>query len=217
MAREKRHFDIDIVDLAEHHVAETARIHAACFPDKLETLLGLSCIEDCLRRRYIQPHGDCYCRVAVSRDNGRVAAYCHAERFKGGSGLANAFLRPDIAKAHLWRSGWMRPKVWLWLLRRVWARLFSRPGNEGDTLSVRDDWEVAKMLGIHPDYRGGNVGIDLMLDNEAEARKRGSKRICGLVEQNNIKAEKLYKSIGWVRTTENSTHWKVFAMHRELE
>ncbi len=212
----RKHFDIDIVDLSDRYVDETAAIHAVCFPDKIETLLGVACIADCLRRRYVQPGGDCYSRIAIDRATGRVAGYCHAEPLRPDGGLANMFLSRAIAREHLLRNVWFRPRVWWWLARRLGRKLAQRDWNEGYTLQVLPGWEVAKMLGLHPDYRGGNVGHDLMLDNEQQARQRGSIRICGLVERSNIKAEKLYASIGWVRSSAGSERYEVFAMHRDL-
>lgn len=212
----RRQFEIEIRDLAIDDVAACAEIHQICFPNKIETILGNECIQDCLRTRYIAPHGDCVSRVAVDRESGRVAAYLHAEPMRPGDNLSNAFLNSNLARKHLLRRGWYRPRVWAWFARRLWRKLFARDWNEGTTLDIRPNWEVAKMLGIHPDFRGGNIGVDLMRDNEAEAQRRGAQRICGLIERSNIKAERLYASVGWVRTSTNSDHYEVFAMHRDL-
>ncbi len=212
----RRNFDLEIRDLSEPYVDETARIHVLCFPEKLEAKLGVDCIADCLRRRYVSPGGDCFSRIAIDSMTGRVAGYCHGERLVPGSSEANMFLGLALARKYLRRRIWLRPGVWVWVTERVLRKFSRRVWNEGDALQVLPNWEVAKMLGIHPDYRGGNVGKALMLDNELQARRRGSDRICGLVKQSNIKAERLYASVGWVRSSSDSRHYDVFAMHRDL-
>ena len=214
-AKERPHFDIEIQDLSEEFVDQCAAVHAMCFPEKIETLLGHGCIVDCLRRRYMPPHDDCFCRIAVDKFNRKLAGYCYAEPMRGA--LANAFLNRQILVKHLLRRVWFLPRVWGWILRRVVRSRTHRGWNEGDSITPGANWEVAKMMGLHSDYRGGNVGVDLMLDNEAQARQRGVKRICGLVERNNIKAERLYKSIGWARTSPDTDRYDVFAMHKDLE
>jgi len=214
MARERKHFDIDIRDLTEEYVDACARVHAECFPDKLETLLGLECLRDCLRRRYMKPQGDCFCRIAVSKSDGRLAGYVYAEPMRAV--VSNSFLNRPIARAHLLRRIWLRPRLWLYVVRRVYRSLFRKTWNEGLTLHGRPDWEVAKMLGIHPDFRGGNVGVELMLAHERDARARGMTRVCGLIERTNVKAARLYQSIGWVYTSPDWQKYDVFAMHKDL-
>lgn len=214
-SRKRRSFDIDICDLSEEYVEQCAQIHAISFPEKIESMLGHACIADCLRTRYMPPDHDCYCRIAIDRSSGRVASYCHAEPSRGF--LSNAFLSTAVLTKHLLRRGWYKPQVWLWVVKRIIKKYTrSSTSNEGMFVESNPKWEIAKMLAIHPDFRGSNVGLDLMLDNEAEARKRGSQRICGLIKRDNIKAERLYKSIGWVRTSPDTDKYDVFAMHRDL-
>jgi len=215
-SRPRKRFEIEIRDLADDDVEACARLHGLCFPDKLETLLGHACIVDCLRQRYVAPRGDCFCRVAIDKSSGRLAGYLYAETMVPGNPLSNAFLNKRIAKGHLFRRVWFSPRLWGWLAQRIWRRLFGRDWNEGARQDIQSGWEVAKMLGIEPDFRGGNVGVDLMLDNEAEARRRGVRRICGLIERGNVKAERLYQSIGWQRTSADSDCYQVFAMHKDL-
>jgi ribosomal protein S18 acetylase RimI-like enzyme len=215
-ARERKVFDIDIQDLRAPYVDECARLHMLCFPQKIETLLGHECITDCLRRRYINPPGDCYCRIAIDKASGRMAGYLYAETMLPGNPLSNAFLSPAIAREHLRRRAWLSPRIWMWLAKRVWRKVFWRDWNEGATQDIQTGWEVAKMLAIHPDFRGGNVGVDLMLDHEKESIRRGGTRVCGLVERDNIKAEKLYKSVGWARTSPATDEYYVFAMHKDV-
>lgn len=215
MARERKHFEIEIRDLTEEFVDQTARLHKLCFPRKIESVLGVDCIADCLRRRYIQPHGDCYCRIAILKSNGKVVSYCHAESLSHGPS-AHAFLSRRIARKHLLRKIWFSPGAWAFLARRIAAKVFGRGLNERDTIAYQPDWEVAKMLAIDPEVRGGNVGVDMMLDNEREARRRGATRICGLIEKRNVKAARLYESIGWERDSPDTDRFEVFAMHKKL-
>lgn len=213
--RPRTHIDIDIVDLSEPRVDECARLHAECFPTKLETLLGHECIADCLRTRYIHPPGDCFCRVGIRKSDGKLMAYCYAEPLRPDGGWSNAFLSPALAKKHLLRRLWLRPGVWAWVVRRIWNTLAGLDDNEGASLRVPPrGWEVAKMLGVHPQARGSNVSVDMMIDNEEEARRRGMTRVCGLIEASNTKAERLYASLGWVRTS--GKRYRVFAMHKDL-
>ncbi len=216
MAAERRWLDLEMRDLSEEHVDACARLHRLCFPEKLESLLGHACITDCLRTRYMPPVGDAYCRVALVRETGQLVGYCYAESIAHGE-LAHAFLSPALARKHLLRTGWRRPAVWSWLINRVWRRLISHGGRVREPEANRAlGGEVAKMLAVHPDARGTNVGRDLMVDNELEARRRGARRLLGRVLRGNVKAERLYASIGWVRSLPDSQHDEVFAMHKEL-
>jgi len=214
--RARRHFDVRIEPLAESHIEEAARIHARCFPDKIETLLGLDCIREVYRERFLGPRRDTFCLVAIHVPDGRLAAYLYGSDLVPQSSSPHAFINQAIAKRHLLKSGWYRPRIWKFLLNRVLSRLFGKHQNESAVVPVPQWGCVAKMLGIHPDFRGGNVGVDLMLAIEGEAMKRGARRLYGLVERTNIKAERLYASIGWVRTNADSDKWQVFSMHKDL-
>jgi ribosomal protein S18 acetylase RimI-like enzyme len=213
----KKHYDIDIKDLSETYLDAVARLHALCFPAKIETLLGHDCLIDVLRERFLGPRRDSYCRIAVLKSDGKLAAYLYATPLGGKEAYSHAFINPRVLKAHLVRKVWLRPRVWGYMLRRFWNKRFKPLRNEGDAQAVHPHTEVAKMLAIDPDCRGGNVGVDLMLDQEREAAKRGARRVCGLIERNNIKAEKLYASIGWVRTSPDSDRYDIFAMHKDIE
>lgn len=216
MAVERRWLDLEIRDLSEEQVEACARLHRLCFPEKLESLLGHACIADCLRSRYMPPGGDAHCRVALARETGQLVGYCYAESIEHGE-LAHAFLSPALARKHVMRVGWRRPAVWRWLLNRGWSKLVGRGIRVREPEANRvAGGEVAKMLAVHPDARGTNVGHDLMVDNEIEARRRGVRRLLGRVLRGNVKAERLYASIGWVRSAPDSQEDEVFAMHKEL-
>lgn len=216
MSRDRRYFDIEIRDLSEAFIEDCTRLHWQCFPDKLESRLGLACIADCLRRRYVPAARDAYCRIAVERTTGRLLGYLYAESIEHGE-LAHAFLSPAIARRHLLARGWSRPAVWAWLLGRFWRLLTGRRFRVREPAANRaPGGEVAKMLAVHPDARGSNVGRDLMVDHELEARARGRTRLLGRVQRGNHKAERLYASIGWERSEPGAEADEVFAMHKAL-
>lgn len=216
MPADRRYIDVEIRDLSEGSVEACARLHRQCFPDKLESRLGLACIADCLRRRYLPAARDAHCRIAVERATDRLLGYLYAETIEHGE-LAHAFLSSPIALRHMLVRGWYRPSVWAWLLGRLWRLLTGRRIKVREPAANRaPGGEVAKMLAVHPDARGTNVGRDLMVDHELQARARGRTRLLGRVLRDNIKAERLYASIGWERSEPAAAADEVFAMHKVL-
>lgn len=209
-------YRIRIVDLTGDRIQDTARLHAASFPDKIETLLGLDCIADVLRERFLGADRDSYCRIALSEPDGRLAGYLYSTKLWPDNRWSHAFINQAIFRRHFWRKVWLRPAIWRYLLKSVTGRFGKRVLNEREVEPFYPDTEVAKMLAVSPDFRGGNVGADLMRDIEPNAIERGARRLNGLIERNNIKAERLYKSIGWVRTSPDTDEFDVFAMHKIL-
>jgi ribosomal protein S18 acetylase RimI-like enzyme len=216
-ARPRKHFEIRIEALSEAYVEQAARIHAVCFPQRIETLLGHDCICDVYRTRFLGPQRDTFCLIAIHTPDGRLAAYlCGSEPMQDPE-LPHGFINPRVFRRHLLRKVWRRPDLWGPLFSLLRQRLLHKGCIEGADKPVPEWASVAKLLGIDPEFRGGNIGVDLMLAIEGEARKRGARRLMGLVEQTNIKAEKLYKSIGWVRTSPDADKYTVFAMHKDID
>jgi len=215
-----RLFDIRIEELSEPYLEDTARIHAACFPDRIETYLGLDCIVAVYRDRFLGPQGDSRCLLAINQPDGRVAAFIYASHLERGwaptLALANRFISPRVLKKYLLARMWFRPRVWLYVLRRAIHRLKPGGWDEGATLSLPRDAVVAKMLGVAPEFRYGNVAIDMMVAIEDDARRQGAARLMGLVEQTNTKAQRLYHFLGWVHFSPNSDQYAVFAIHKDL-
>jgi len=213
-------FDIRIEELSEPYLEATARVHAVCFPDRIETFLGLDCIVAVYRDRFLGPRRDSQCLLAINQRDDRVAAFVYASEPGHGRGqtlaLANRFISPRVLKRYLLARMWFRPRVWLYVLRRVFRKLKPGGWDEGATLPLPPDAVAAKMLGVAPEFRFGNVGIDLMVAIQNDAHRRGVVRMMGLVEQTNTKAERLYRFLGWVRTSPNSDHYAVFAMQKDL-
>jgi len=214
--RPRKSFDIRIEMLSEQYVEEAASLHRVCFPDKIETLLGQACVRDVYRDRFLGPHPDTYCLVAIHKPDGKLAGYLYGSDLVPQSSSPHAFINNRLLLRHVLRRGWFSPPVWKWCLRQFTSRFKKENHNEGSVVPIPPWGSVAKMLGLHPDFRGGNVGVDLMLAIEGEARKRGARRLYGLVERSNIKAEKLYASIGWVRTSPDTDRWQIFSMHKDL-
>ncbi len=215
--RPRKNFEIRIEPLSERYVEDAARIHAVCFPDKIETLLGHDCICDVYHTRFLGPQRDTFCLIAVHQPDGKLAAYLYGSEPMKDPDMPHGFINQRVFRRHLFRKIWFRPDLWRFLVKFAWRKFFDKSYNEGADKPVPEWASVAKMLGIHPDFRGGNIGVDLMLAIEDEARKRGARRLMGLVEQTNIKAEKLYKSIGWVRTSPDADKYTVFAMHKDID
>jgi len=214
--RPRPHYPLEIVDLTEERVMDTARLHALSFPDKIETLLGIDCIAEVLRERFLGPRRDSYCRLAIHKPDGRLAGFLYSTTLWPDNRWSHAFINRAIFRRHFWRKLWLRSAVWGYALQTLRGRFGRKVLNERESEPYYPNTEVAKMLAVSPDFRGGNVGVDLMLDIEPMALARGAVRLNGLVERSNIKAEKLYKSIGWVRTSPDTDRYDVFAMHKML-
>lgn len=215
-ATDRKLYDIEIRVLQEADFPAAARLHRICFPDKIESLLGDSCIIDTYHERFSGAAADSYALVAIHRRDGRLAGYIYASDMGPEPFWAHAFVGRTTIRRQMRSRAWRTPAVWAWLLKRVWRKLFARDLNEGDVVQMPPHTTVAKMLAVDPDFRFGNVGIDLMLEIESEARRRGARRLAGLVEHRNRKAERLYNSIGWVRTTPATEKYTVFSMHKDL-
>jgi GNAT superfamily N-acetyltransferase len=102
-------------------------------------------------------------------------------------------------------------------LIRTWRQLAGLSTDESDVLESTARTEVVNIVAVHPDCRGGNVGADLMLDYETQARRRGTRRLHLLVEHGNLRAERLYASLGWRRTCPDPGRFPVFAMVKDLD
>jgi ribosomal protein S18 acetylase RimI-like enzyme len=76
--------------------------------------------------------------------------------------------------------------------------------------------EFINHVAVAPAFRFGNIGIDLMLDAEEQASKRGARRVFGMVHAKNTSAQRLYYSIGWVRTLPDARDLDPIPIHKDL-
>ncbi len=209
-------YDIEIRPLKEEDFIETARVHVACFPEKIESLLGPACIIDTFRERFLSPSPDTYGLVAIHKPDGRLAGFVYGAKTGLTGRAAHRFTTSETLRRHMLRRGWWHPHVWQYVLRRLWGKWFTSASNEGYTLPLPPDSSVVKMLGVDPPFRFSNVGFDLMAAFEAEAVRRGATQAFALVDRANSRAERLYESIGWARTSPRELDYAVFAMHKDL-
>lgn len=82
-----------------------------------------------------------------------------------------------------------RPFVEGWLQRTGQAPVIVK--------EARDDEFYLDSLAVHPDSRRMGVGKSLLLAFEKEAEARGHDRVALLVEEENVKARRLYESVGF--------------------
>lgn len=213
--RPRRHFDIRIEMLSERRMDAAAAVHQICFPEKVESLLGRACIFDTYRERFLNTHPDTFCLLAIHAADDRVAGFVYVSDLVPQSSSPHSFTNKRLLMRHFARRIWFSPRVWMW----CWGRFRNRDRqdfSEGRARPIPPDGSVVKMVGVHPDFRGGNVGGELMRAVEVEARRRGARSLHLLVERGNIRAERLYQSVGWVRTDPNANRWQLFAMRKEL-
>lgn len=211
-----RLLDLDIRPLREADFDAVARLHAVCFPDKIETLLGARCITDTYHDRYIGPMADSFALVAVHRRDGRYVGFVYGTNPGATGTFAHAFISRAALKRHFLRRAIFLPRVWLFVFRRILRKLGGGAPNEGDRLELGAGSCVVKMVGVAPEFRFGNAAFDLMQAVEDEARRRRATRLVGLVERSNRSAERLYSFLGWVRTSPDRNDYAVFAMHKNL-
>lgn len=213
--RLRRQFDIRIEMFSERRMEETAAVHQICFPEKVESLLGRACICGAYRERFLSTHPDTFCLLAIHNADDRVAGFVYVSDLVPQSSSPHSFTNKRLLMRHFARGIWFSPGVWKW----CWVRFKNRGRqdfSEGRAVPIPPGGSVVKMVGVHPDFRGGNVGVDLMRAVEDEARRRGARSFHLLVERSNLRAESLYKSVGWVRTDPNTDRWQLFAMRKEL-
>jgi len=215
-ARPRKTFDIRFEYLSRPYVDDVASLHLTCFPKKVESLLGCACVRDLLLDRMLGPERDTLCVIAVHQADNRLAGYACVSDLVAQSSSLHAFINKRVLKRHMLRSGWARPSVWMWWLNRMTNRFRRVDHSEGSVVPIPPAGGVVKIVGIHPEFRGGNVGVDLMMRVETEARSRGLRELHLLVEQSNIKAERLYASTGWVRTSPETGRWQLFCMKKIL-
>ncbi len=209
-------FDLDIRPFAEADARQVAAIHRASFPDKLETLLGESCILDTYRERVFNPPADTYGLVAVHKRDGRMAGFVLSSELGVAPTLAHRFVGSAALRRHFPRRLPFSPALWRFALQRVLRRFGSHGENEGASMPLGPKTCVIKLLGVDPAFRFGNAAFDLMLAAEDEARRRGATRVCGLVEASNSAAERVYTRLDWVRTSPDRRDYAIFAMHKDL-
>ncbi|MCH7526694.1 MAG: GNAT family N-acetyltransferase, partial [Planctomycetes bacterium] len=77
--------------------------------------------------------------------------------------------------------------------------------------------EYVAPMGVDPDFRFSNVGFDLMLDVEEQAKRRGARRIWGLVAHGDARAERMYAYLGQRRASPPSDKYSFFAMYKDLD
>lgn len=209
-------FDIEIRPLTEQDLIEAARVHMVCFPEKIESLLGPACIIDTFRERILGPSPDTFGLVAIHKPDSRLAGFVYGAQTGLRGRAAHRFTTSVTLRRHMLRRGWWHPGVWRYVLRRLWGKLLRSGANEGYTLPLPPDSSVVKMLGVDPPFRFSNIGFDLMAAFEGEAVRRGARRAFALVDRANSRAERLYVSIGWARTSPRARDYAVFAMHKAL-
>lgn len=215
-SRPRKQYEIDIEDLSEPYVEAVARLHTQCFPGKIESLLGFSCIAGLLQRRYLSPQRDSLCRIAVLKPERRLAAYVCGVRLGPAQDWPYTFIDRPALRRGLLRRIWLSPRIWSFLARSIWQRAWKTRGDESRGLESTPCTEVVNMLAVHPECRGGNIAVDLMRDYELQARVRGARRLNLLVEKGNLRAERLYASLGWARTSPATASYAVFAMYKVL-
>ena len=214
-ARPRRNFDIQIESLTEPRMAETAALHRICFPDKVESLLGCKCICDVYRERFLSAHPDTFGLIATHVPDHRVVGFAYVTDLVPQSSSHHSFINKRLLMRHIARGVWFSPAIWKWCGMRFKNR--NRADfSEGRSVPIPPDGSVVKMVGVHPDFRGSNVGVELMRAVEVEARRRGARSFHLLVERSNLKAERLYQSVGWVRTDPDTNRWQLFAMRKDL-
>ena len=79
-------------------------------------------------------------------------------------------------------------------------------------------WVKSPMFNGEPAQVGPLARVLMAVATKDEEILKHLTRLLGLVEQNNIKSERMYASIGWVRsrTPEESAKYQVFAMHKDI-
>lgn len=214
--RARKHFDIRIEMLTEKYLDEAASLHQICFPQKVETLLGKACVRDVFMERVLRPERDTLCLIAIHQPDDRVAGYLCVSGLVPGTRSPHAFINRRVLARHMVRSGWFRPGVWKWWGKRIRARFIKEDYNENSVVPIPPWGSVVMVVGLHPSFRGGNVGADLMMAIEDAARERGARRLYLLVERTNVRAERLYASVGWQRTSPDTDRWQIFSMQKDL-
>lgn len=209
-------FDLEIRPFVEADAPAVAEMHIASFPDKLESLLGPAAIIDTYRERVFAAGADTYGLVAISRRDGRLAGFVLSSELGVPPALAHRFIGSAALRRHFPRRVPFSPRLWRFMLTRIWRKVAPHGENEGATLPLGPTTCVVKLLGVEPAFRFGNTPFDLMLAAEEEARRRGATRLCGLVEASNRAAERVYERLGWVRTSPDRRDFAVFAMHKDL-
>ncbi len=207
-----RQIDIDIVDVCEPHVETVAKFLVTAFPDYLDAALGERCLASLLRERCMGPDRKTVCRIAIRKSDGACVSCCFCGLITP-DGDAHLLVDREVARREVRRLIWTTPALWRYMLRWFYRKLFDRSSYEGRPPGAG---MVASHLVVHPDCRGSNVGRDMMLDADEVARRYGVRRLCGVVHRDNYKAERLYASIGWVRSSPEAAHYTVFSMHKDL-
>ncbi len=221
-AKRRKLFDIDIQDLTEPYVVPVARLHAECFPEKLESQLGIACVADLLQRRCLGPHPDFFCRVAVLTSDGRLGGYVLSAGLRRDHHCP--FITPSSILIHFARRGWTSLRIWRLLICLVCAKIHGRKANReaipatqiaaGEAASAAPA-EFINHVAVAPAVRFGNIGIDLMLDAEEQAWKRGARRVFGMVHAKNTAAQRLYFSIGWKKTFSDAGDLDSIPIHKD--
>jgi len=174
-------------------------IHCAAFPKSLLTALGPSVVRRYYEWQLSGPHD----AVAVGvEQNGEVAGFCVAGRFRGSVG---GFVRAN--RLRLACGLLCRP----WLLglgnyrRRVTrgVRLFL-PSIAGKAVPVVVPWPMPSTFGVlviavNPKYGRSGCGRLLMNHCEQIAVDRNFSRLMLTVDPNNGGAIRFYEGLGWVK------------------
>ncbi|MBI4578367.1 MAG: GNAT family N-acetyltransferase [Planctomycetes bacterium] len=223
---DRKLYPIDIVDLSEDLLDPLSRAFSRWWEGGVDVLLGLACIKEAFRQRCLSAGADMACRIAMLKADRRMVGFCLSVP-QPKMNQSSALVTHALALRHLkWRI-WTSPRLWRYvnrfLVRRIKARFFGRGGKEQMSAFAAQDGlldgktEYVAQLIVDADYRFGNIGFDLMLDMEEQARRRSARRVCGLVNRNNIRAQRVYAAVGWKRTSPGDTNHDHFMMHKDLE
>jgi GNAT superfamily N-acetyltransferase len=221
---DRKLIDVEIVDLNEALISPVALLHLRCNPLALDALLGPGCISEALRRHCIGPGRDMTARVALKRSDGRIAGYC-LSRPNASLRDTGALLTPGLVLRHLNARVCRSPLFWKYglqfvmkRLRRLWARRNHRAaGAPVAEDSFPRPMELIVRLEVDPDCRFSNVGFDIILDMENQARQRGARRVFGRVHSLNKRALRLYLHIGHQLTFPKPDADGFYFTHKDLK
>ncbi|MEW6441248.1 MAG: GNAT family N-acetyltransferase [bacterium] len=107
---------------------------------------------------------------------------------------------------------------WIALHPQVWARIFSRLSGSNEIERMLDSQEGAAhcgLLAVRPDYRRSGLAVTMNRFLFVEARKRGWRKLIGVIHADNIASIRATEKAGYVRI-ETRKSKKMVVLVKEL-
>jgi ribosomal protein S18 acetylase RimI-like enzyme len=184
--------EIKICDVELYQVPEVARVHAAAFPNYMNTSLGGPYLRSFIKWFCISSTAIAIC--ALEED--RIVGYA--------IGAPQGYSK-EVTRSLIWMAGFsllIRP--WLWLKPAILRNLAIRLGITAESFSPQDIPALKPPIfslvgiGVLPEVRGRKVGWKLMNAIEERAVHQMDTKSLKLTVYRDNNARIFYEKLGWI-------------------